>query len=248
MAAIDKAFLKLVNLVGVKATPLSRRVPLAAKSVGTRFPETASSSILDGLNVTSVSVDQQPATADNMIGEIVSAAGGHMSDASDQKKIDAVVFDARGIKTLENLGLLHVKLNPLIPKLAKNGRIVTITDDSTSTPVASSIAGAVGGFTKALGKEVALKGVTANMIRLCSESNSTLSVGLPGTLQFLLSKRSAFITAQFFKMQHAVSPALTNAVGSKPDPASLFSVVGKKVLVTGAARGIGEYMARLVKS
>jgi 3-oxoacyl-[acyl-carrier protein] reductase len=61
-------------------------------------------------------------------------------------------------------------------------------------------------------------------------------------MQFLLSRRSAFITNEFFKMNHAIAPSVL------PGPVAFaegFDVAGKRVLVTGAARGIGEYMARL---
>jgi 3-oxoacyl-[acyl-carrier protein] reductase len=80
------------------------------------------------------------------------------------------------------------------------------------------------------------------MIQVGTHSASTAPAALPGTMQFLLSRRSAFITNEFFKMKHAVA---TSVLPGPEAFAEGFDVAGKRVLVTGAARGIGEYMARL---
>jgi 3-oxoacyl-[acyl-carrier protein] reductase len=86
------------------------------------------------------------------------------------------------------------------------------------------------------------QGITSNMIQVGANAAPTAPAGLPGTMQFLLSKRSAFITNEFLKMKHSIAPQVLPG----PDAfASGFDVAGKRVLVTGAARGIGEYMARL---
>lgn len=90
-----------------------------------------------------------------------------------------------------------------------------------------------------------LAGITSNMIQVSASSAATAAAGLPGTLSFLLSKRSSFITNEFFKMKHEISPTVLPTPESATAGARGFDVAGKRVLVTGAARGIGEYMARL---
>ena len=90
-----------------------------------------------------------------------------------------------------------------------------------------------------------LSGVTSNMIQVAPAAASTSAAGIPGTLQFLLSNRSTFITNEVLKMKHAISPSI---IPGPSDFSSGFDISGKRVLVTGAARGIGEYMARLFAS
>jgi hypothetical protein len=151
----DKLFQKVTKMV-VPVAKLQRRVPLTSNKL---TPFTAfNRDILQGMKVTSVSMDDC-ANSQNFVKNVVADGGGLYQEGSGGK-VDAIVCDARSIRSLDNLQLLHTKLSPIIRSLASNGRFVLIggSDGSKPTPVSAGITAGLGGFTKALGKEVAGKG------------------------------------------------------------------------------------------
>jgi 3-oxoacyl-[acyl-carrier protein] reductase len=88
-----------------------------------------------------------------------------------------------------------------------------------------------------MAKELAGKGITANLISV--PSGIDVSQTLQGPLQYFLSKRSAFVTGQsLYLSTNSLAPFVS-------EPSSNFSVRKKRVLITGASRGIGEYTSRL---
>eukprot|EP00602_Paraphysomonas_sp_CaronLab_P002799 CAMPEP_0185026410 /NCGR_PEP_ID=MMETSP1103-20130426/10552_1 /TAXON_ID=36769 /ORGANISM="Paraphysomonas bandaiensis, Strain Caron Lab Isolate" /LENGTH=432 /DNA_ID=CAMNT_0027559979 /DNA_START=177 /DNA_END=1475 /DNA_ORIENTATION=- len=192
----------------------------------------------------------------NHLDSIVTEAGGVLA-GNEASKYDAVVCDARGLTRAAQLNLLYSRLNPLLPKLSKSGRLVLLGGDggfSSNVAEASAVGSGVGGFTKAMALELGSKGIAANAIRVPSSMPLTCSATGCGVVQFLLSKRSAFITGQVLQLNSAMAeedtpvenPITTPRIhDSHPSPASYFSVQGSRVIVTGAARGIGECTARL---
>lgn len=252
---MDNAFKKVIGLAGIKSTQLLRRVPLAAKNIK---PLLATGNILNDSRVCIMSLDGTESGSEfsPRLAKYITAAHGQtttVSTAADSKsKYDAIVCDTRGLKNAADLSYIHRNLNSQIGRLAKNGRLVMIGGDPAhdKSPVAAAIAGGAGGFTRAVAKELAAKGTTANMIQACS----TLSAGendaaMGGILSFLLSPRSAFINGQVFSVSSSAQLAAESTTGAA-DPteqtvSNHYNVSGKKVVLTGAARGIGEYTARL---
>ena len=151
-----------------------------------------------GINVKIFSLYEDKETAD-MLEEIITEGGGVVHDGGD-RKIDAVVCDTRGLDSAEKLTLLYTHLNPVLPKLSKNGRVLMLAGDSQirHNPVAAAFATAVGGFAKSVAHEAGFKGITANSLHIPSSTVLSPSSNDCGVVQFLLSKRASFITGQVF--------------------------------------------------
>ncbi len=99
------------------------------------------------------------------------------------------------------------------------------------------IAGALTGFIKSAAKEIGGKGATANLLLVDRGAESRVA----GALEFFLSARSAFVSAQPVSVSAAARDVGMNGHGT---PARALD--RKIAIVTGAARGIGEATARLL--
>jgi len=154
----------------------------------------------------------------------------------DKFKAQALVFDASGIELTEGLHDVYEFFHPLMRKIAPCGRIVVLgrPPDTRKSPQASAAQAALEGFARSLAKEVGKKGTTAQVVYVDEGAEDRLSP----LLRFLLSARSAFVTAQPFRLRKTVA---------KPARMSWTHPLENKVaLVTGAARGIGAATARLL--
>jgi 3-oxoacyl-[acyl-carrier protein] reductase len=152
------------------------------------------------------------------------------------KSAYGIVFDATGISTVAGLRALYDFFHPIAGKVARSGRVVILGRPASSSdaPEVAASRSALEGFTRSLAKEIGKKGATANLVTVEVGAESRLA----GALRFVLSARSAFVSAQPL----AVS---TKAKGGA-EPAFTRSLEKRIALVTGAARGIGEATARLL--
>lgn len=240
---MDKIVQRIVGKIAGTPT-LRRRVPATtASGLLSRSPQT--SNILDSCSTTVLSLTDDGKEAENAVfreaqlKDMLCAAGGMPAESS---KTNSIICDVRGIRSAENLVLLHSSLQDSIAKLARNGRVVMIANDPSSligqrNAAAAAAASGVQGFIKSFAKEAAGKGITANTLMVDRDFN--VSQGLPGPLNFFLSKRSAFITGQTLKLTN------NSLININENPADSFSVRGKRVILTGASRGIGAYAAQL---
>jgi 3-oxoacyl-[acyl-carrier protein] reductase len=162
----------------------------------------------------------------------------HLSNGAMESidKIDAVIFDATGVSSPEDLGVLYELFHPWVRKLKKCGRVVILgrpLDEARSVAEAAAQR-ALDGFVRSLSKEVGRKGTTAQLITVASNAASRL----PGILRFVLSSRSTFVTGQ---------PLHVTSTTRAPEQTPWVRVLdGKVALVTGAARGIGKATAGLL--
>ncbi len=150
-------------------------------------------------------------------------------------QVKALVFDATGIKSSEELNHLYYFFHENIRKVANCGRIVILAKavGSCNDTKQSTAQRAILGFVKSLGKEIG-RGGTVNVIYTEDDPGNELT----STLRFLLSARSAYVSAQAVTLSHAKIKTL---------PASWETPLeGQTVLVTGAARGIGEAIANIM--
>ncbi len=140
----------------------------------------------------------------------------------------AVVLDATGVRTVEDLDEVHAALHPVVRSVAESGRIVVLGAPLDSADHHQAAAQqALEGFTRSLGKETG-GGRTVNLVRLTDASAAE------STLRFLLSPKSAYVSGQVIAVGDEESPSPEDA--DRP-------LTGRTALVTGAARGIGEAVA-----
>ncbi|WPP31317.1 3-oxoacyl-ACP reductase [Streptomyces sp. CL7] len=141
----------------------------------------------------------------------------------------AVVLDATGVRTVEDLDEVHAALHPVVRSVAGSGRIVVLGAPlDTADHHQAAAQQALEGFTRSLGKEIG-GGRTVNLVRL------TDAPAAESTLRFLLSPKSAYVSGQVIAVGDQESPAPEDA--DRP-------LTGRTALVTGAARGIGEAVAQ----
>jgi 3-oxoacyl-[acyl-carrier protein] reductase len=145
-------------------------------------------------------------------------------ETAGQDPFKALVFDATGISSTEELGELHRFFSPTIRRVEASGRVIVV-----GTPDGGIAQRALEGFTRSVGKELR-KGATAQLVLV--EPGAEDGVG--STLQFLLSPKSAYVSGQVVRVgPHGDTGP---AVWERP-------LAGKVALVTGASRGIGAAIA-----
>jgi 3-oxoacyl-[acyl-carrier protein] reductase len=148
----------------------------------------------------------------------------------------ALVFDATGITDTAGLRALYDFFHPRARSVYPSGRVIVLgTPPKACDDPAEAVAQrALEGFVRSVGKEFG-RGITANLVYAAPEAE------LESTLRFLLSARSAYVSGQVIRVGSTVGPTPGQAVGDPQRP-----LVDKVAVVTGAARGIGEAIARLL--
>lgn len=162
------------------------------------------------------------------------AAGLALAETSDAAtdRLGAVVVDLSDATDPGQLGLLK-SLAPAVKKLRTNGRVVVVgTDPATlEDPAHVATQRALEGFVRSLGKELRA-GATANHVLVRGEASD----GLRSAVGFFLSGRSAYVDGQVVRVDATR--------GGNPNEERPLD--GKVAVVTGAARGIGAEIARVL--
>ena len=142
----------------------------------------------------------------------------------------ALVFDATGITSSERLDALYAFFHPVARTLRPCGRVLVLgtTPALAATPAEATAQRALEGFVRSVGKEFG-RGITAQTVYLAPDATVD---DAGSTLGFLLSARSAYVSGQVVHVRPAVGG---------PGPTG-----GRVALVTGAARGIGAAVARVL--
>lgn len=148
-------------------------------------------------------------------------------------KLHALVLDASGVATLDDLRALYAFFGPRIKAVGPSGRCVVLgrPHDEAEGVEAAAARRALEGFVRSLAKEVGGKGVTANLVSVGAGRDEAVGP----LLRWLLTERSAFLDGQPLVLSGKV-PAPKSVPAARP-------LDGKVVIVTGAARGIGEATA-----
>jgi 3-oxoacyl-[acyl-carrier protein] reductase len=143
----------------------------------------------------------------------------------------ALVFDASGISSTEELRQLYDFFHPTIRSVRPNGRVLVLArpPEASHSPHAHTAQRALEGFTRSLGKELR-RGATVQLVQVEPGREQNME----STLRFLLSAKSAYVDAQVVRIGPGESE--TPADWDRP-------LAGKLALVTGASRGIGESIA-----
>ena len=147
----------------------------------------------------------------------------------------SLVFDASGIATAEQSSQLYEFFNQHLSSLPRSGRVVVVghRPEALANTTHATLQRGLVGFVKSLAKEIGRKGATANLLYV--DKGGKAAIEAP--LRFLLSAGSAFMNAQ---VVNASKPVVKiNGDWTKP-------LVGKSVVVTGAARGIGLAISQVL--
>jgi 3-oxoacyl-[acyl-carrier protein] reductase len=151
------------------------------------------------------------------------------------RRYRGLVFDATGLTDPSELVALRDFFSPLMRRLERCSRLVVLGTPPETLAGAERIAQrALEGFTRSLGKEVG-RGGTAQLVYVAVGAEGAVA----STLGFLMSPKSAYVSGQVVRVgTRATEPAET--------PDWRQPLAGKVALVTGAARGIGEQIARVL--
>jgi 3-oxoacyl-[acyl-carrier protein] reductase len=158
------------------------------------------------------------------------------------ERFKALVFDATGIVSSDQLRQAYEFFHPVIRRLRSSGRVTVLgtTPSEVTDPEEAVAQRALEGLVRSIGKEVR-KGVTAQLLYVAPGAENQLD----SSLRFFLSPKSAYVSSQVVRIGAAVSAAV-------PGPESGLTIdwerpLDEKVaLVTGAARGIGESIASVL--
>jgi 3-oxoacyl-[acyl-carrier protein] reductase len=156
--------------------------------------------------------------------------------AGEGAKYKGLVFDATGIESSSELVRLQEFFTPLMRSLENCARIVVIGTNPADTKSGSARVAqrALEGFTRSLGKEAG-RGTTVQLVYVVPGAEAALD----STLAFLLSPKSAYVSGQVIRIGTAEKKAVEVKNAERP-------LAGKIAIVTGASRGIGEQIARVL--
>ncbi|MGH3366953.1 MAG: SDR family NAD(P)-dependent oxidoreductase, partial [Nocardioidaceae bacterium] len=169
------------------------------------------------------------------IGVTLDALGVAAVEKAEGQRFKGLIFDATGIESSADLVKLQEFFTPVLRSLKSCGRIVVLgtPPGSTDSSAAHVAQRALEGFTRSLAKEVG-RGSTVQLVYVAPGAEGALS----STLAFLLSPKSAYVSAQVVRV------GVTGATESAAVDDLTRPLAGKVALVTGASRGIGESIAR----
>lgn len=147
----------------------------------------------------------------------------------------ALVFDATGITDSAGLRALYDFFHPVARALYPSGRVVVLgtPPEACATPREATAQRALEGFTRSVGKEFG-RGTTAQLVYVAPGAENAVE----STLRFLLSGRSAYVSGQVVR--------IGSATAVRPPEDWERPLADKIALVTGAARGIGAAIARVL--
>ena len=176
----------------------------------------------------------------NALTQLLHAEGVHVQSpvtadgATDGEKPAAVILDATGLRTPADLSSAHDFLAPAVKRLRATGRVLILADppSDADSPAQAAARQALDGLVRSIGKEL-LNGSTANLVYVPEGAEDAVA----SPVRFFLSGRSAYVDGQVMSVSAATIP--TAADDERP-------LAGKVAVVTGAARGIGASIAKVM--
>ncbi|MGC4781924.1 3-oxoacyl-ACP reductase [Micromonospora zamorensis] len=178
------------------------------------------------------------------VARILTAAGVELADPAadtapgdNPRRYGALLFDATGIIDSTELRQLYDFFHPQARAMLPGGRVIVlgIPPQECPMPREATAQRALEGLVRSIGKEFG-RGTTAQLVYVTRVEGGALT-SLESTLRFLLSGRSAYVSGQVIRVGDG--EATVPADWDRP-------LDGQVVLVTGAARGIGAALARVL--
>ncbi|MDG9678896.1 3-oxoacyl-ACP reductase [Micromonospora sp. DH14] len=177
------------------------------------------------------------------LAKMLTAAGVELADpAATGQRYGALLFDATGITDSTELRQLYDFFHPQARAVLPSGRVIVLgtPPQECATPREATAQRALEGLVRSVGKEFG-RGSTAQLVYVSRADGPTPAAGtatsLESTIRFLLSGRSAYVSGQVVRVGGGTASA--PADWDRP-------LDGQVVLVTGAARGIGAALAKVL--
>ena len=156
--------------------------------------------------------------------------------ATDGATYKALVFDATGITEPDGLVALQEFFTPLMRRLETCPRVVVLGTTPESVTGTERVAQrALEGFIRSLGKEIG-RGGTVQLVHVSEGAEDAIA----STLAFFLSPKSAYVSGQVVRI------GAQGSTTAEPVDDWARPLAGRVALVTGASRGIGEQIARVL--
>ncbi len=152
------------------------------------------------------------------------------------EKLKALVFDATGMDDSTQSDALYQFFHDSVRSLKACGRVLIVgrPPEACKNPRKATVQRALEGLSRSLAKELK-RAIGVQLLYVTEGAEEQIE----SSLRFLLSPRAAYMSAQVVRVGLPVGPASTPADWAQP-------LAGKKVLVTGASRGIGESIAQVM--
>ena len=157
-------------------------------------------------------------------------------DGRPGERVKALLFDATGMEDSTQSDALYWFFHDSARSVLPCGRVVVIgrAPESCANPRKATMQRALEGLTRSLAKELK-RAINVQLVYLAEGAENQIE----STLRFLLSPRSAYMSGQVIRIGASVGPQAAPADWDQ-------ALAGKKVLVTGAARGIGASIAEVM--
>jgi 3-oxoacyl-[acyl-carrier protein] reductase len=157
-------------------------------------------------------------------------------DGQPGEKVKALVFDATGMDDSTQSDVLYQFFHDAARSVLPCGRVVVFgrPPEACESPRKATIQRGLEGLTRSLAKELK-RAINVQLVYVAEGAEGQIE----STLRFLLSPRSAYVSAQVIRIGLPVGSPSTPGDWNKP-------LTGKKVLVTGASRGIGASIAAVM--
>lgn len=155
------------------------------------------------------------------------------ANTEDEDKFKILLFDASNISNVSELKQVYAFFHVVARRVENSGRVIIIGRPPEAIgDIETALAQrALEGFVKSVGKEFK-RGITAQLIYVGAGAEQNLD----STLRFFTSARSAYVSGQVVRVDKGTA---IDVDWSQP-------LGGKTMLVTGASRGIGEAIARVL--
>ena len=146
----------------------------------------------------------------------------------------AVVFDATGIASSDQLVQAFAFFHASIRRVRPCGRVIVVAGDPhhSGSPIEAVAQRALEGFVRSVAKELR-RGASAQLLCVAPGAEDRLE----STLRFFLSRKAAYVSGQVVRI---------GGEGRPPEIDWERPQASKVAIVTGAARGIGEAIATVL--